>query len=215
MKKVDDNVLRLLILLIIAVVVVCAFRFGYVPFNDKTELVEEEIVNLEAEAAQLNIKIALNETYKTGIDEAKSTIEEITSHYSAGNTPEKSIMMIRGMEARTGTTVNSVSFGAETQFFTTAADPAVLDGIYGFQSSLGINYETDYKGLKSLLLYISEYPERMNLGSLTATFNAETGNLSGNASINLYSLIGTGKEYIPPVVSGPSIGTENIFGTFD
>ena len=124
-------------------------------------------------------------------------------------------MIVRGLESRTGTTVGSLSFGAETQFFTTTADPAALDGVYGFRSNLGIGYETSYQGFKQMLLYIMEYPERMNLASVSATFNGETGYLSGNASINLYSLVGTGKEYVPPVVSGPKIGTDNIFGTFD
>ena len=66
-----------------------------------------------------------------------------------------------------------------------------------------------------MLSFIAEYTERMNVSTLSATFSSETGYLTGSANINLYSIAGTDKEYVSPVIGGVNIGTENIFGTIE
>ncbi len=212
----NEKTIRIIILLIIAIVVVCAFRFGYMPLNEKTEAVEAENVQLQSQLTELNLKILHQAEYEDATTASMTVVNDTINRYAAGNTPEKSIMIISGMESRIGAKVSAISFGQETQFFSSTNVPSVLNlGVYGFKSTLGINFQASYKSLKDMLSFIAEYPERMNVSTLSATFSSETGYLTGSANINLYSIAGTDKEYVSPVIGGVNIGTENIFGTIE
>ena len=52
----------------------------------------------------------------------------------------------------------------------------------------------------------------MTISDTSASFDSETGGLSGTMTLNMYYLMNTGKEYIPPEFEGISKGVTNIFG---
>ncbi len=85
----------------------------------------------------------------------------------------------------------------------------------GYKSNITINYQTNYAGLKSAIDYINQYKEKMRIQSLTAAFDNTTGNLTGTISIDIFALLGEGRMIEPVDVYGVSIGTDNIFGTFE
>ena len=63
--------------------------------------------------------------------------------------------------------------------------------------------------------YIADYPERMNVESVTASFNGASGYLSGNMTLNLYRLDGTGREYVPPVEPEVQLAVEIVANVRD
>ena len=96
----NEKTIRIIILLIIAIVVVCAFRFGYMPLNEKTEAVEAENVQLQSQLTELNLKILHQAEYEDATTASMTVVNDTINRYAAGNTPEKSIMIISGMESR-------------------------------------------------------------------------------------------------------------------
>lgn len=84
--------------------------------------------------------------------------------------------------------------------------------VRGYYASIGIEYEVSYAGLKKMIQYVNEYPDRMTITDFQSAYDSETGKLSGNMTINMYYMMNTGKEYIPPEFEGISKGVSNIFG---
>lgn len=214
MNKISEKQIRLLILLMIVVIIFGCYRFGYVRYEEKADILREENEVLSDRVNQLTVLERKKEDYKKDIETSLVKIKDITEKYGPRNTPEKSLLFLVGLEKYAGFEIPSVSFGVNTEIFMSSAVPS-LDGL-GVSVSvnpLSISYRTTYEGLKECMNYINLYEERRNVESITASYDATTGNLTGTMVINLYAMSGTDKKYQKPEVSGISIGTDNIFGT--
>lgn len=104
---------------------------------------------------------------------------------------------------------------------TTGADDSSLSAAIqsnkyiGMKSAVNISFKTTYAGLKKAIDYINKNHDRMTIGELNATYDTDTGNLSGSMVINMYILSGLGiqKTYEPPNLEDIVTGKDNIFGT--
>ena len=151
---------------------------------------------------------------KDEIKEAKTQIAEIADKYGTGNSAEKNIMFVRSLEKLTDSNIASLSFTDDEAVYISSRKGA--NGgpeIAAYKSSMVINYELSYEELKNALNYIHNYPERMNVESLSASYNWETRLLSGSMTINLFAITGDDRAYEAPDIPGIKIGTDNIFGT--
>ena len=216
MKKLTQNQLQLLVLLFMLIIVVIAYRFGFMKFNDQAQLITAQNQQLQNRLAELEQKEALRESYETGLTDAKAQLEAIYSKYGPGNTPEKSILFVNKMEQEIGMTVSNLAFSPETSIYNSAKlrednTPAVSIYI----SPLTIDFTTGYEGLKSCMDHINQYKERMNVESFNAVYDQETGLLKGSMIINQYSLLKEGSSYVNPVISDILLGTDNIFSTIN
>ncbi len=99
---------------------------------------------------------------------------------------------------------NSATDLAEVQEVTT---------MVGTQSTITMNFTTNYEGFQRLVDYINNYPDKTVIDSVSVSADSTTGLLSGSLVIKRYALNGTGKLYEAPVIEDISIGTDNIFGT--
>ena len=211
--KITQKQMELVLLLLIVVIGVAVYRFGYYEFDEKTKQVESENKQLEQQIAALQVKQANKETYEKGIEDSEKLQKEVLAKYGPGNTPEKSIMMIRELEKKTDTRISSISFNPDTIIYTSAQqDENGVPSVVAYTTQLALSYETTYDGLKKTMDYFNQSAERMNVANFTANYNQETGALSGNMQLNLYSVTDANHTYKDPSVYGVQIGTDNIFG---
>ena len=214
--QISQKSIQYVLLLLILAIGICAYEFGYVKYIEKAASVKDECKQIEAQIAELNEKEASRAQWEEGIAESEQKISEILAKYGAGNTPEKSIMFVRGLEKATSATIPNVSFNTDNVIFVSPdvdenGNPKVeMDSTY-----IAISYNTTYNGLKRIMDYINTYKERMNVNSFSANYNQENGQLAGNMIINLYSVKDADHEYTDPAVPGVKLGTDNIFGTID
>ena len=214
--KVNQKTLQYLLILLIAAIGFCAYRFGYTNFTEKAAAVELQNKAYQARIAELNAKIESEEIFDAGIVAADEVTKETLAKYGAGNTPEKTIMMITKLELAGDAEITSISFNDDTPLFVSTDTDENGDPVMEIDSTyIAINYTTSYQGLKDMMDFINNYGERMNVESFTATFNQETAGLSGSMVIDLYSVKDANHEYSAPSVGGVEIGTDNIFGTID
>lgn len=214
MNKITEKQIRLLILLALVLIFFGCYRFGYLHYTDQAERLEEENLVLLEEATKLEILAKGKEQCVNEIRECKATIEQIKSKYGPGNTAEKSLLFLDSLEENASMTIPSVAFGQTTELFSSSTVPSVDgNGIRVLLTPLSISYQTTYEGLKRGMDYINQLKERMNVDSITASYDATTGNLTGTMMIQMYAMLGTEKEYQIPEVSEISIGTDNLFGT--
>lgn len=214
MNKVSEKHIRLLILLAIALIFFSCYRFGYLRFEERANDIKEKNEVLTTRVNQLTILEKESDKYKKDIESSLVKINDIKEKYGPLNTPEKSLIFLVGLEKFAKLEIPSVSFGTDTEIFTSDTVPSTNGlGVSVYTSPLSISYRTTYEGLKECMDYINQYEERMNVESITASYDATTGNLTGTMVINLYAMSGTDKQYVKPEVAGIPIGTENIFGT--
>lgn len=223
-KKSNGNDVKAFFLVFVMVIIaaVLAYVYLYRPLVEKRNTLEQENYDLEVRLINLKNLAVEEDVFKLGINESSKTIKQVMNHYSAGNTPEKSIMMIDRLEQKIGISLPNLSFGQPT-VLSTVQMPMVTetaDGTYSIEyydvnllrETLSTNYSCTYEQLKKMIDYINAYPERMNIDSISIVYDSETNGLKGNLTLNLFAVTGTGKEYVAPEISGLSMGTGNIFG---
>lgn len=110
-----------------------------------------------------------------------------------------------------GTSTNNTSTGT-TDGAAPAQDASAQTNMVSMQCSIDVSFQTTYQGFKDFVKYINTYPEKTSLSNLSLNYDASTGDLVCSATINRFSLTGTGKTYEEPDIGNISIGTDNIFG---
>lgn len=223
-KKTNGNDVKAFFLVFILVIIaaVLAYVYLYMPMAEQKSTLEKENYDLDVRLINLKNLAVEEDVFKMGINEANKSLKKVMNHYSAGNTPEKSIMMVDYMEKEVGLRLPNLSF-TQPSIISTVRMPMVTeteDAGYSifyydvnlWRETLTTNYACDYTQLKKLINFVNAYPERMNIDAITIAFDSETNGLKGNLTLNLYAVTGTDKEYTAPDISGLSLGTGNIFG---
>ena len=223
-KKTNGNDVKAFFLVFILVIVaaVLAYMYLYMPLVEQRNTLERENYDLDVRLINLKNMAVDEDVYKMGINESNKSLKKVMNHYSAGNTPEKSIMMVDYLEKEVGLRLPNLSF-SQPAVISTVKMPMVTetaDAGYNIEyydvnlwkETLSTSYACNYTQLKKLIDFINAYPERMNIDSISIAFDSETNGLKGNLTLNLFAVTGTGKEYTAPDISGLSMGTGNIFG---
>lgn len=82
-----------------------------------------------------------------------------------------------------------------------------------YSTVAGYDFTTGYQDCKSVFASILAFADHRNVPSITLAYDAETGELKGNMSVNMYYLTGTDKEYGEPDSGVTNFGKDDIFGT--
>ena len=222
-KKSNGNDVKAFFLVFILVIVaaVLAYMYLYMPLVEQRNTLERENYDLDVRLINLKNMAVDEDVFKMGINESNKSLKKVMNHYSAGNTPEKSIMMIDSLEKKIGLHLPNLNF-SQPAVVSTIKMPMVEESETGYsiayydvnllKETLSTNYACSYEQLKKMIDYINAYPERMNIDSISIAFDSESNGLKGNITLNLFAVTGTGKEYTAPDISGLSLGTGNIFG---
>lgn len=225
-KKKGSNVKAfVLIFVLVILVAVVSYVYLYRPLAEKRDVLVKENHELNTRLIELkNLKTQQEKNYKDGIIASQAKMQQTLNHYSAGNTPEKSIIMVKAMEEKDNVGVNlpNLSF-SKPSLLTTVKMPIISESEAGeysigyydvslWRETLSSNYKCTYEQLKKMIDFVNNYPERMNIESIQIAYNSEDGGLTGDMTINLFAVTGTGKEYVEPDISGLSMGVGNIFG---
>lgn len=213
--KTQKKQTNFLLLLIVALIVYSGYRFGFMYFNNKIDMLKIESESYVAEMQAIEAKMKNEAVYTDETEKAKLNISNILNLYGSGVTPEKSIMFIIGLESYADSmSVPSLNFDENQILFSSNNIPG-SEGILvtGELDMLSFSYRTTYNGLKRCIEYIMDYPERMNIQSITASYDDETGYLMGSIVIRQYSIYSILKAYEAPEIGGLNIGKDNIFDT--
>jgi len=220
-KKGSDLKVFFVVFVLVILAAVLAYFYLYMPKVEERDALLRENYELESRLIELKNMAVDEDVFVKGINDSRDSIQQVLNNYSAGNTPEKSIMMINSLEKQIGIKLPNLSF-SEPRTVTTVEMPMVSENEEGkyvtsyykvslLQENLTTSYECDYEQLKKLIDFVNDYPERMNIESITMAYDSTTGGLKGNLVLNLYAVTGTGKEYTAPDISGLSMGVGNIF----
>lgn len=221
-KKMGKEIQKFLLMLVLVVLLaVVAVIYLYMPLLEERNAMVAENIKLNERWIELKNMSRDKEVFKEKINASRTEISKVLNRYGVGNTPEKSIMLVTRMEAEVGVKIPSVTFSAPT-VLTSVETPMIEDtgeGTYNIQytnidlltETLTMNYSCTYEQLKKLIDFINAYPERMNIKSISVSYDSETSNLSGALTLNLFAVTGTDRVYTEPKIEDIRLGEDNIF----
>jgi cobalamin biosynthesis protein CobT len=188
---------------------------------------EDNFIFIEQMQAALNIKFSsinisdITEFYDTEMpvlseDGSETDSDTSDSENTASSDNENQTDSTDGTLASDTDAANSQADTTATDAEGTDADGAETtndETMKGMQTTISLSFMTTYDGLKELVDYIKNYPDKTVIDSTSVNYDNTTGELTGSLVIKRYSLTGTGKKYEAPYIEDISIGTDNIFGT--
>lgn len=97
-----------------------------------------------------------------------------------------------------------------------AGSAGILYPVYSlYQQNTGMGIDCSYEGIKNMVERVYSDKNRKSIQSITLAFDASTGRMSGNISMNAYYVFGSDKQYSQPDLTPVRQGTGNIFGTLE
>ena len=208
--------LKLILFLLSVIMVGGVYMYVYKPNVEDTEAIESECSTLEARLADLKAKEANRAQYEADIVTYNEKIDEIVSYFPATLDQEISVMFVKGVEeVHDGEfEVSSVGLGQPTQFYTLGGnvnpETGVASGYTCYSSSMPITYSGTYDGIQEFIEYIMNYKYRMNISTVSISYDAENDKATGTISLHAYCVSGEGREADEVNVDVPN-GVDNLF----
>lgn len=221
-KSSNDIKLFFLVFVLVILAAVLAYFYLYIPLTEERNDLLIENHALETRLITLKNKSQQEKVFVDGITDSNSAMEAVLNKYSAGNTPEKSIMMTARMEEEVKIHFPNLAF-TQPSVVTSVQMPVVTKNEAGeytteyydvnlLRETLTTSYVCTYEQLKEMIDFINGYPERMNIDAISIAYDSETKGLKGSLTLNLFAVTGTDKSYLPPDIKALRLGKENVFG---
>lgn len=202
-------------LFVLLFITVFVYRIIYYEMVEKRDAIHEENTALLARVEELEGKVAKQEEYEKKIAEAEAELLQVLGKYGAGNTPEKSIMFVREMEEELDMEIPNVSFSTPSVVASVDLSGMGTEQAWGtvniLSEQLSLSYTCGYEQWKEMFEFMLNYPERRTVRSVNASYNSESGLLSGSLVVDLYAVEGGKKEYVAPKIEDISLGVDCIF----
>ena len=217
-----DKALLLGLLGIILVAV--SYFFVYKPSVEKKAELETQLATLQQQEAEL-VELENNmDFYLSEIERLEGEKAEYLACFPADIEEESEIMYAVELENNVDIKFNSLNYGTPIDLL--GAGEQMVEGevaegtetttaVGGYCLPLTASYLSTYNGLKSTITHTNMHQNRMVIDQLTASYDASTGNLVGDMTINMFYMTGTENMYNEPYVPSMGIGVSNIFGTIE
>ena len=200
---------KVLLALVLIVVTVMIYFSGY---QTQKTAYETEKNQLQTMIAALENSIRENNRY-AGIDAEQLEEEnakilasrlELYEKFPVEMKEEDQIMYVLYLESLFGTEIN---FAFSTpQPIVALRDGATLQGL-----TLTVNYETTYQGFKDMVTYLATDSRITSVQYASIQYDAEKDTATGEITLLLYLIDTDLIEYLPPEVTNPETGKDNIY----
>ncbi|MCQ2495750.1 MAG: hypothetical protein MJ131_04070 [Lachnospiraceae bacterium] len=204
--KVSQKTLEIGLLIVIVLIIFGAYRFGYQSYIEKADKVKAQSRQVEERINVLTDKIAQKPVYEAGIANSQRLISGVFLKYGPRTTSEKNIMTIVDLCKKTGCVISTVNFSDPTPVYS-CPDPQLTF----YKSTMSFSVSAGYTAFKKVMDYINNNPERMNVETMSMTYNYESGLVTTSMVLNIYGVADSNHVYVAPVLDDIPVGTNNVF----
>jgi hypothetical protein len=220
--KVKKNEIMFLVAFLGVLAALASYVWVYLPTIEKTDALEADNATKRTELAQLQEWEKQVEFFQEETTQMILEVNGIFTNFPAEYRNQDAIMYAVDLEARdTNTYISNIGL-TEPQMVYEAAPTMVKlnetmeDGerIYRlYNKQVTYTQEFTYDGMKRYINAFVNDANRKSVESINMAYDATTGILVGNTTVNFFTLTGTDKVY--KEIANPSMpmGTDNIFGT--
>jgi Tfp pilus assembly protein PilO len=205
--SITDAEKRLLFIVLAMAILAASYFFGFTKLMDQAKAIESSNTQDEATVATLQDMVNRQAETQAETEGFKKSIKEIIAKYPVKIPQEKAIYLIQSMQDQVGIYVSSISFSMSNLVMNFSGEGAPS----GRSADLGIAYTCTYPQFKEMLKYVSEFPDRTTMPSVSAAFDQATGLITGNLVYKMYYLTNTEKEYEEFPETGIESGVTSIF----
>lgn len=223
--KISKRDLALLMVLFGIMAAFCSYKFYFSPTLETVEAEKAKQAELQVQLDEI-LKVAGTENQMSSeVKKWESEISKTLEGYKVFYTVEDGILWMKDIEtgnldAENGTSVLIKQY--------TVGEPNVSNTVTGQGSFTGkefqkgstnysFSYEvTNYAAMKKLIDYIVSGNDGVKtLDSMSFAVNKETGVISGNITMTVYTMSDGTVAYTAPVIDGVTLGAGDIFGDID
>jgi len=208
-----------LLLILLGVAVFVAIYFGlYRPLVNKTSTEQTQLYALQTQLEQLRDFANKQDDYKKQTEQIESDISETLAGYPADIRSEDLVMYVTKLESEIGAKIDSFSI-TEPELVSDFTLPKKSDDAYTFipvasaHTGLTINCSLDYEQFKKLMDYVYADQEKMNVSSVSVSYDPSTGKLIGVISIEKYFVVSTDYSYTKTQIPSVDLGATDPFGS--
>lgn len=142
-------------------------------------------------------------------------IDAVLAQFPAWITEETTIMYADMLEDDTDIYIPNISIGNSNYLYTLGENSGETagNGISLYGTPVVYTFTVSYDDMKKVVRMIQEDQEQRNVETITLSYEPGSGKLVGNMTVNMYAVVGTGKEYVAPNVPSMMLGTDDFFGT--
>ncbi len=208
----EKNLIKGLIGIVLAVLV---WMFVASPIKEKKEALAAENETLKVTKDEYEAVNAQKAKYEEGMTALQAEREELLKDYPSGMLREDEIMYWANMErANTGQlALSAIAMDGFSEVIV-GEPPTEEEGatqLHLFRAPVNYTYKSTYDGLKSMVDYVFAQNDKKSIEAVNASFNPETGNIEGTMNMNMYYMIGTGKDHTPATIPSVPTGVSNVF----
>lgn len=209
----EKNLIKGLIGIVLAVLV---WMFVASPIKEKKEALAAENESLKVTKDEYEAVNAQKSKYEQGMTTLKTEREELLEDYPSGMIREDEIMYWANMErANAGQLIlESIAMDNLQEVIVGEAPSSEEEGatqLHLYKAPVNYGFKSTYDGLKGMADYVFAQNDKKSIETLSAAYNTETGNLEGSLSMNMYYMVGTGKDHTPATIPSVPTGVSNVF----
>lgn len=219
----NDTSKKALIALLGIAIIFLAYMYVFSPAKEDVDKLEGECATLQTRLDDLIAKEAQKDQLLAETEQFKQDFQDVLKDYPADLNQETTVMFLKSVEENNEFVNKTFSMPKETEFYTlSGTDNAGVseDALTGDQvskdqyictsSAYSISYTGAYQGIKDMLQYIADYKYRMNVSTITISYDRDKDEYSGTTVINGYAI--SGPDRTPDTVDpGVPAGTSNLF----
>ena len=209
----EKNLIKGLIGIVLAVLV---WMFVASPIKDKKEALAAENESLKVTKDEYEAINAQKAKYEQGMTKLQAEREELLEDYPSGMLREDEIMYWANMErANAGQLIlESIAMDNLQEVIVDGAPASDEEGatqLHLYKAPVNYGFKSTYDGLKGMVDYVFAQNDKKSVETVSAAYNTETGNLEGSLVMNMYYMVGTGKDHTPATIPSVPTGVSNVF----
>lgn len=218
--KISNSEMRLLLLLLSLICIACSYFFIFQNTTAKANEINALNEEKQQKITEMEQMIARKDLIEADTITLNETVMDIINKYPSDLTTEKAFMVVEEIEKATEVHISNIclimdnSVGSLGSTTVLTEEGTLANGTaenVGYYATISMNYEAKYDAFKDMIDYINNLKDRVTIPSVSATYDNETGLITGVITVNMYYLSETGKAYEAPKINGIGSGVDNIF----
>ncbi|MGI5986227.1 MAG: hypothetical protein ACOX7O_10310 [Oscillospiraceae bacterium] len=210
---------RLLLILLGIAVFLASYLGTFRTYSEKKAEIQTQIEAITPRLTELRGYQSHLAEYQEGISKIQDSVSSELSKFPDDVRSEDMIMYVTKLEEKIGLNAKSISIVPPeliSQFNVPkeSSEKYELVPVAALRTCLSIDCSLNYDQLKKLIDYIYATPEKTALKSVSVSYNAETGGLTGNVIMEKYFVSSSDYAYKPTDIPPVAKGTNDPFGTF-
>jgi len=216
--KISKKDAKLLLVLLGIVIFIAGYLGVYNRYVAKTDELQTQINELKPQLEQLQEYESKRAEYEAGMKSAQDYVLTETARYPTTVRQEDQLLYAIKLRDQVGAKIGSVGFSeiAPVADLTGIRDQdgkSAFVPLSAYVSNMNVNCSLTYDQMKKLVDFLYATPESTTLESMSVSYDAETGSLTGAVSVNQYSVRSADDPYVAAEVPDVSRGAPDPFGT--